>query len=70
MVLYLVLHLCLIDAPTSCKDETVAVSAISCVIGTQAGAVEWMQENGYPTEKWHLDRWHCQAELPVVERNA
>jgi hypothetical protein len=70
MLVYLVLHLCLISDANTCDDRTLPVSSMECAIHGQSLAINWMAENNYPTARWRLDNWRCQRNPPRPEKDA
>ncbi|WP_029003327.1 hypothetical protein [Azorhizobium doebereinerae] len=58
--MYILLYVCLIGAPGTCKEERINWSAeealpMACIMRSQAAIAEWAE--GHP--QWHVGRWKC-----------
>lgn len=57
----LILSVCLIAAPATCREEAVNLGAeapplpMNCMIGAQPVIAEWSQSH----PKWRVTRWRC-----------
>ncbi len=58
--MFVILTVCMIAAPSVCKEERVRQSVeerppISCLVEGQSTVADWQQ--AHPA--WHIDRWKC-----------
>ncbi|RWN98151.1 MAG: hypothetical protein E5Y10_23455 [Mesorhizobium sp.] len=65
----LLMSICLIAAPTQCRNERVIVAyepvgPVMCMVTAQQSIARW--QGTHP--KWRVMKWKCQARLPTVER--
>ena len=56
----LILAICMLNTPSTCREERVAVSTeatapMQCMIGAQPIIAEWTQNH----PKWKVERWRC-----------
>jgi hypothetical protein len=58
-VIALLLTVCLIGAPSDCRDHKIAlvpgVTVIQCMMTAPAHIAKWSEEH----PGWHVERWQC-----------
>lgn len=63
----LVLTVCLIGRPETCRDERPffeAASPVACMVHGQIQAQRWLETH----PEWRLVRWRCEVNLPRERR--
>lgn len=58
--MFIVLYACLINAPTTCREERISVSVeatapTACVMSSQFTIAQWSEEH----PQWQVGRWKC-----------
>lgn len=58
--MFVILSVCLLASPTTCKEEQVQQSAdqqtpIGCLVEGQNTVAQW----GVAHPQWHIDKWKC-----------
>jgi hypothetical protein len=61
-LMLILISVCLLASPSTCREERLnfsfeQVSAMTCLVGSQAAIAEWQQ--GHPG--WQVKRWRCAA---------
>lgn len=58
--MFVILSVCLLSAPTTCKDERIQQAAnpgapLACLVEGQSIVAQW----GTAHPLWHISRWKC-----------
>jgi hypothetical protein len=58
--MFVILSVCLLSSPTTCKEERIQQSAeqrppIACLVEGQSTVAQW----GSAHPQWHIDKWKC-----------
>ena len=58
--MFVVLSVCLLSSPTTCKEERVQQSSeqttpIACLVQGQSTVADW----GTAHPQWHITKWRC-----------
>jgi hypothetical protein len=59
---FLLLSVCLIAQPATCRDEQIpvgggAANAFICLRNSQSVLAQWKEEH----PEWHVEKWRCAA---------